>query len=278
MLTKFFGILFMVFLYVAGTNANVRTEFPIKITSQMVNSSAWQNVMIVGGTPVAAATDYPFMAGYLETDFQFCGASLISPQWALTAAHCISSQFPRADVISVGSLRTDGRGTPVATYLPVAQTYRHPNYNGNNLDYDVALLRLSVPATIGNTIRPIKLAPANSGDFSGGSATCTGWGLTTEGGSSSAVLREVTYPVITNARCSTMYSGISARMLCAYEPGKDSCNGDSGGPFFVYQGNDPVQVGIVSWGIGCAGVGAPGVYTRVSAVIGWICTTSGVGC
>jgi len=274
-MTKFFGILLLVVLYVLGTNA---TTFPIQITAQLVNSSNWQNVFIVGGTPVAFATDYPFMAGYLETDRQFCGASLISNQWALTAAHCIGAQFPRADEISLGSLRTDGRGTRAATFAAVEQTYVHPNYNPSTIDYDVALLRLSAPVNFAGNIQPVKLAPSTSGDFSGGSATCTGWGLTTQGGVGSDILREVTYPVITNQRCSTMYSGITARMLCAYEPGKDSCNGDSGGPFFVYQGGQALQVGIVSWGIGCAGVGAPGVYTRVSSVVSWICQISGAGC
>jgi len=98
------------------------------------------------------------------------------------------------------------------------------------------------------------------------------------GGATSAILREVTYPVITNQRCATMYSGITSRMLCAYEPGKDSCSGDSGGPFFVTQGSEILQIGIVSWGIGCAGVGAPGVYTRVSTIVSWVCQVTGVGC
>jgi len=53
-------------------------------------------------------------------------------------------------------------------------------------------------------------------------------------------------------------------MVCAGMPegGKDSCSGDSGGALVIKKSGK--QVGIVSWGIGCAEKDHPGVYTNVA--------------
>jgi len=65
-------------------------------------------------------------------------------------------------------------------------------------------------------------------------------------------------------------------MFCAGEPqgGKDSCQGDSGGPVTYYDSttNSFIEVGLVSWGNGCAEAGYPGVYSRISSYINWIST------
>jgi hypothetical protein len=62
-------------------------------------------------------------------------------------------------------------------------------------------------------------------------------------------------------------------MFCAgyITGGKDSCQDDSGGPIFeVREGGEPVQMGVVSFGEGCARPGKSGVYSRVSGAYTWI--------
>ena len=62
-------------------------------------------------------------------------------------------------------------------------------------------------------------------------------------------------------------------MICAGDVtngGIDSCQGDSGGPIFLYKNSKYIQVGVVSWGVGCADVGYPGVYADVASVYSWI--------
>lgn len=74
----------------------------------------------------------------------------------------------------------------------------------------------------------------------------TGWGRHSDSiPGTSPILREVTVPVITNAQCSAVFSGIIDSTLCIATPGgQNVCSGDSGGPLTVERNGQPVQVGI----------------------------------
>ena len=63
---------------------------------------------------------------------------------------------------------------------------------------------------------------------------------------------------------------ITSTMICAGEEGKDSCQGDSGGPMTC----DGKHCGVVSWGIGCADAGHPGVYGKTAQFVDWIAENS----
>jgi hypothetical protein len=89
-------------------------------------------------------------------------------------------------------------------------------------------------------------------------------------------LHEVTVNYMNNQQCarSSIYpnSLLPPANFCAMDAGEDGCQGDSGGPL-LKKGNindkrDDVQVGVVSWGLGCAE--HPGVYARVSEGYDWI--------
>jgi trypsin len=211
---------------------------------------------IVGGQPAPEAA-YPWMAA-LETPsgWQYCGGSVIANRWVLTGAHC---QVEPGDVVHVGTvdLRVGG------DLIVVHEARHHPGWYGTTTGYDVAVLRLGRDAGVPT----VALGRAQLGN-----AIAIGWGATSEDGSTVPVLQHVTVPVWTENACSEAYAGaINFTMLCAGEEGHDSCQGDSAGPL-VQQG---VQVGITSWGSGCARPGAPGVYTHVAEMQDWIlaCTS-----
>ncbi|KFQ17789.1 Transmembrane protease serine 9, partial [Merops nubicus] len=146
---------------------------------------------------------------------------------------------------------------------------------------DVALLELALPVQFSSTITPICL-PDNSHIFPEG-ARCfiTGWGSTKEGeltllssGLMSKQLQKAAVNMIGDQACKKFYPvQISSRMMCAGFPQGtvDSCSGDAGGPLACQEPSGKwFLAGITSWGYGCARPYFPGVYTKVTAVQGWI--------
>merc|ERR1712071_556690 len=130
--------------------------------------------------------------------------------------------------------------------------------------------RLTEPFVWTDFIQPIALPEPLQQTDAGVLATITGWGTLSEGAFGLPnVLHKVSIPVVSDEDCDSAYAaagyGSIDSMICAGLPegGKDSCQGDSGGPFFLNDA-EPTLIGVVSWGIGCARAGYPGVYSEVS--------------
>ncbi|NBD13857.1 serine protease [Corallococcus silvisoli] len=224
---------------------------------------------IVGGTvstqgkwPFAVALAYRNPEGTLT---QYCAGSLISQDAVLTAAHCN---------VSTGSFAIVGRHnlrTEKGRMIPIVSVIAHPRSGEGAFQNDIAILRLAEPV---RDFAPVKLATAATVVPEGRPVTAIGWGATREGGSTSLLLREVTLPVANQAECSARYVNVYPildSMLCCIEPGKDACQGDSGGPLLMAQPDGQVvQVGITSFGKGCARPDFHGVYTRVASFQSWI--------
>lgn len=216
---------------------------------------------IVGGEQ-AAEGQYPFMASLQDGDFHFCGGSVVASQWVLTAAHCVEGAKPGDQDVVVGktTLSSDG-GQRVA----VSEVHVHPDYDGT---HDAALLKLAEPVSVPS----IQLASAADDDLEaeGVPLTVAGWGTEFFGAPvASDNLKRADVKAVADDRCEGMtgngFAGFDPETeICAEELLADSCQGDSGGPLFHEEGGRLVQVGIVSWGIGCAFPGFPGVYAEVN--------------
>lgn len=247
---------------------------------------------IVGGTPAGSSTDFPWQVAlygdpaqvYLS---QFCGGTLLSRHWVVTAAHCAGAYD--TTYVLAGTHDLDNAHTGVSAR--VKEWIIHPDFNETTLDADIALLRLEPPLDLeacGNRCRRLNLVtPENEPIVMAEStpAIITGWGdrdgLPGDSHMDFSPILEYAEVAILDCLSGGFSAGeITNNMFCAIGTGfsTDTCQGDSGGPLVVDDGTGTGNVllaGITSWGsdLGCAVTGYAGVYTRVARFKAWIDTT-----
>ncbi|MEM9602764.1 MAG: serine protease [Pseudomonadota bacterium] len=231
------------------------------------------SVRIINGT-TAQPSAYPWMVSLRQGGGQFCGASLIAPNWVMTAAHCVEQESAQGMQAVIGDFDLTDTDQAEQT-RGVKRIVIHPDRTGRDEDHDIALLELQRPASNAAVARAS--AAETDAIAAGTPLTVMGWGnRSTTGEDFPDRLHEVQVPLVSQRQCETNYGGgITGNMICAGLPqgGKDSCQGDSGGPLVFQRDGQWLQVGIVSWGEGCAVPDRPGVYARVGAYTDWIANT-----
>jgi len=213
---------------------------------------------IVGGHP-APAGRFPWMVRLSMG----CGGALTAPGIVLTAGHCVTGSG-RDDTIGVIAGNVDLRAGAAIKARSVA-VIRAAGFHGEIHGDDWALIKLDRRLDL----PPLDLSPGGAEDA--GPMTILGWGQTSEASPhQQTVLRYANVSAVADERCARAYRKLGVQLvkgeaICAGRRGVDTCQGDSGGPM-VHETADHrfVQVGIVSYGLGCARSGYPGVYTQIS--------------
>lgn len=295
----------------AATGGKVNSPFGFVESGKKADRSATEETAggkIIGGE-IADQGEWPWQVALVaanmpvSTDTQFCGGSMVLDQWVLTAAHCVRwmdeqgagfDVLPQEISVLAGTNALDGSGDKV----PVEQIFVHPSYSVDQLDYDIALIKLARAPNV--PYQTIEVPDAEFGSIlkqPGITTIVTGWGLQ-NGGRPSPQLQEVQIQMLDSEQCNTAmmearaeeavtgftYAAqvlaigedqayglweqmieaapvpVTENMICSgtFEGGKTSCNGDSGGPLVV-----PLE---------------DGSYIQAGIVSWGLSSTSGHGC
>uniref|UniRef100_A0A671T3W0 Peptidase S1 domain-containing protein n=1 Tax=Sinocyclocheilus anshuiensis TaxID=1608454 RepID=A0A671T3W0_9TELE len=187
------------------------------------NRPAMGQERIIGGV-TAHRGEWPWVGSLQYQRTHRCGATLIHCKWLLTAAHCFRGDLnPGSWTVSLGSVIWSGVG---ALVIPVQRIIHHPAFNGSTMDFDVALVELSIPAPKSYTIQTVCLPSPWHSFIKNMECYIIGWGAMREDGMITNLLQKAQVNVIDKLDCQQAYGAeLTNNMMCAgsMEGDKDTC-------------------------------------------------------
>lgn len=239
---------------------------------------------IVGGKEVKPHS-LPYQVGltlHMGSKSGWCGGSLISNQFVLTAAHCAQPADKVTVFLGAHNIKENEK-SQIRIEVPKQNLIVHEQWDSKTLTNDIALIKLPNPIQFNENIKPVNLPRRREQqkNFVNENVLASGWGKDSDQAQSvSPVLRSVEAPVISKQSCNIRYFGVikDSHICISGNGGKSTCNGDSGGPLvFTEKDGSKTLLGATSFGIalGCE-KNWPAVFTRVTSYLDWISGKTGI--
>nr|AYV99612.1 venom polypeptide [Dolopus genitalis] len=248
-----------------------------RLTPQSVQSRIFRGVISNWGT-------FPYMVPiFITLDSgadSFCGGSLISDQYVLTAAHCLAGVIKVRIYLGAGDISSKSEADRMELKIGKDELIIHENYDAPNFINDIALIRLPKKIQFSENIQPIRLARRSQTDLIEQLAILSGWGKTGNAADRSNVLRYARKAIVKDEQCMTIYRNLyHPSNICIDGREQSICSGDSGGAAVIIDREDKgfTQIGVASYvhSSGCE-LGLPVSYTRITSYLDWISKHTGI--
>nr|AYV99581.1 venom polypeptide [Dolopus genitalis] len=238
----------------------------------------------IAGGRTARPTDVPYQVGLDISKYtakigewdEWCGASLVSDQLIVTAAHCLRNAVGADVYLGTINFMKDDEPGRIMVHVKRSAFIIHEDYNHYLLKNDIALIKLPHKVSLSDRIKPLNLPRLSQRDsgFVNRMAWISGWGLTANDADQPDELQVAQRSILRDSKCETTFRLFKKETEICVDgsQGISNCKGDSGGPLAIDEADGTrTLVGIVSYGRpkGC-GTGFPSVYTRVTAFLDWI--------
>ena len=238
---------------------------------------------VIGGKDVDPPGKYPWQVALTYLDRQYCGGSLLSAHWVLTAAHCIVGSAITDEAVLIGAhdIETRSQGNPMS--YPFSAVFINPDWIDVFRGGDIGLVFVQQHMDIEGNEFADRISMAEEGaDFMDADCVISGWGRTEEWPVSVStnpdILQEADVREVDHATCEERHGrDIGETVICVsgdFERG--GCHGDSGGPLVCQQDGELVLVGVTAGGDTRCRLEFPSLYGRVSHHRAWIKEVSGL--
>ncbi|XP_055850331.1 trypsin alpha-3-like [Episyrphus balteatus] len=212
--------------------------------------------------------EYAYQVSIQIRGSHFCGGSILGTRWILTAAHCLAQPIANNEIAQITVVAGTTNWNAGGVVKKAKWLKNHPLYDSKSMKYDVAVIGLDSDFMYSTKIKPVTICSNIIPDNR--LVDVSGWGMMGENHKNLPThLQAVTLRFLQKPACGSLEfrygPSIMESMVCAYGPGQDSCQGDSGGPLCL--SGEMNQIGVVSWGAGCAQPGLPGVYCDLTDAV-----------